>query len=111
MSHWVKIIFYNRSISFLDGLCGSRGLDAEEVCEETPEYCEAVFDTGGTTCNNHCESFGLVCVEGWDETDGDCASKLTDDSRRVGNGCDMVYGNQICRCSAPIGKLLVILFN
>ena len=101
-------------ISFLDGLCvldGCVGLDTEEVCEETPEYCEAFFLTSGTTCNTHCESFELVCVEGWDETDGDCASKLTDDSRRVGNGCGMVYGSQICRCSAPIGKLLLILVN
>ena len=92
-------------------MCVSGSLDAEEVCEETPEYCEAVFRTSGTTCNTHCESSGLVCVEGWDETDGDCASKQTDDSRRVGNGCDMVYGNQICRCSSPIGKLLLILVN
>ena len=77
------------------------------MCEETLDYCEAVFDTGGTTCNTHCESFGLVCVEGWDEKDGDCASKLTDDSRRVGNGCDMVYWNQICRCYQP-GMLILV---
>ena len=83
------------------------GLDTEEVCEETPEYCEAFFLTRGTTCNTHCESFGLVCVEGWDETGGNCASKLTDDSRRVGNGCDMVYWNQICRCYQP-GMLILV---
>ena len=92
-------------------MCVSGGLDAVEVCEETSEYCEAVFRTDGTTCNTHCESFGLVCTEGWDEEKGDCASKLTVDSRRVGNGCDMVYGNQICRCSASIGKLLLILVD
>ena len=78
---------------------GCQGLDVVEVCAESSTFCEAVFRTSGKTCDTHCELLGLTCEEGWDEASGNCASIMTDDPRRIGNGCGMSYSNQICRCS------------
>ena len=39
-----------------------------------------------------------ACDAGWDELKSSCASVITDDDRREGNGCDNKYFNQICRC-------------
>ena len=82
-----------------------------EVCAESENMCEAVFNTGGETCDSHCQSFGLFCEAGWDEETGDCASKMTDDPRRVGNGCQIPYGKQICRCSSEERKLITPKLN
>ena len=75
-------------------------LPAVDICEETETFCEASFRTDRSTCNEFCEDHGLACIEGWDEdgTDLSCSLKLTNDDRRVGNGCGMQYGTQICKC-------------
>ena len=77
-------------------------LPAVDICEETETFCEASFRTDGSTCNDFCEDHGLACVEGWDEDGSDlsCSLKLTTDDRRVGNGCGMQYGTQICKCGS-----------
>ena len=76
------------------------GLKALEACDETPRTCEAVFYTNGKTCSSHCDSLGLVCEEGWDESNKDCSSKI---KMRVGTGCLSPYNIQICRCAADYG--------
>ena len=77
------------------------------MCEESATVCEAVFRTSGSTCDTHCQSLGLSCERAWDNDagvdDGGCASKVTDDFRRIGNGCGMIYVDQICRCSTDSG--------
>ena len=78
-------------------------MDHGEICEESETTCEAVFGTGGSTCDVKCQSYGMVCKEAWDEVANNCATKLVDDERRQGNGCGMRYGNQICSCT--IGML------
>jgi hypothetical protein len=78
------------------GIC--TGLTFVEQCTGSATVCEAVFQTDGATCDAHCESMGLNCEEAWDETDNTCSTKQTSDSRRVGDGCTMSYGSQICRC-------------
>ena len=72
--------------------------DFEDKCEESATICEAVFMTNGASCNIYCQSRGFKCQEGWDEGNNTCASKLVDDPRKVGDGCDFGYNNQICRC-------------
>ena len=89
----------------IQDLDACHGVDTVEVCTESATICEAVFNTGGETCDRHCQSLGLFCVAGWDDG-GACASKMTDDPRRVGNGCRIPYGTQICRCSSLEGKLI-----
>ena len=91
------------------GAC--QGLDVVDVCAESATICEAVFMTSGSTCDNHCEKLGLTCEEGWDETSGDCASRMTNDARRIGNGCEMSYEKQICRCSSGNGRLIQATCN
>ena len=70
-----------------------------EKCAESATMCEALFATNGNTCDSQCQSLGFTCEEGWDEEEETCASKLTHDTRRVGDGCGMPYGGQICRCT------------
>ena len=86
------------------GACAD--FDFEDKCEESATICEAVFWTNGATCNRHCKSRGLMCQEGWDDSGnpGTCSSKLVDDPHKVGDGCGIGYGNQICRCTTEKGK-------
>ena len=73
--------------------------DIYETCEESSTVCEAVVRTNEATCDQYCQSIGLTCTEGWDDDDDHtCDEKLTEDSRRTGNGCNQSYWSQICRC-------------
>ena len=85
-------------------------MDAVEVCAYSETTCEAVFITKGKTCDSHCESIGLDCAMGWDETSKSCDSRIADDPNRNGNGCGMSYDSQICRCSAGNGKISLVHF-
>ena len=71
-----------------------------EKCEESSAVCEAVYITNHKTCDEYCQSFGLICNAGWDEKDNTCDGKLetAEDSRRTGDGCNESYYHQICRC-------------
>lgn len=84
------------------GAC--KDLDAVEVCACSATTCEAIFITDGKTCDIHCESMGLECEMGWDETSKSCDSKVSNDQNRIGNGCGMPYKSQICRCSVGNSK-------
>ena len=95
----------------ISNIGGCQGLDVVEVCAQSSTFCEAVFRTSQKTCDTHCELLGLTCKEGWDETSGNCASRLTDDPRRIGNGCGMAYTTQICRCSCWNGMSMQSTFN
>ena len=104
---YLRLMWYHSNkASFMYTASGGacNGLHFKEKCEESATICEAVFETKGTTCGTHCQSVGLVCEEAWDEASHTCASKLTTDGRRVGNGCGMSYGDQICRCATRKGK-------
>ena len=66
----------------------------ETKCEESETICEAVFKTNGLTCEIQCQSLGLVCEDGWDETSNTCVKKTYEES-----GCGTERGDQICRCT------------
>ena len=83
-------------------------MNVVETCSYSERTCEAVFKTDGKTCDSHCQSMGLVCEMGWDESSETCDSRAADDARRIGNGCGMSYGFQICRCSVGNSKSMRI---
>ena len=91
-----------KELILCSGAC--QDLDAVEVCAHSATTCEAVFITDGKTCDIHCESMGLECEMGWDETSKSCDSKVSNDQNRIGNGCGMSYESQICRCSVGNSK-------
>jgi hypothetical protein len=75
--------------------------NVEEVCEDgKTDYCEVYTESNGQTCDAYCESTGFECIAGYD-TLGDCASKVTDDADRSGDGCGMAYDSAICECGIP----------
>ena len=65
----------------------------EEICGNSETICEAVFRTNGDTCQNYCQSHGLLCENAWNDESGKCNS---DKSHPI--GCDATKNGQVCRC-------------
>lgn len=72
-----------------------------QFCEEGNDgfvdYCEFFLDAPGderTTCANFCASQGTVCLDAWNDRDGDC--RRGDDIE-----CGQDLQSYVCRCERP----------
>jgi len=79
-------------LRFVEATCNALG-DIEKTCSE--DGCRVLADNmQGKTCGEYCASYGLECVDGWEEVDENCAVKEQ-------LGCDRSYGTTsdlLCEC-------------
>ena len=65
------------------------------------DVCTMLVSTGGTTCNQYCESQGRTCMHAQDNAGG-CSLDAGHDRQDISqNGCNQNWGDQICGCSGP----------
>jgi len=65
-------------------------------------YCVALVNTKGKTCNDYCKTQKLECYFAQDNSGSEC--KLDKNHGRQStkqNGCNQKWGNQVCACGVP----------
>ncbi len=65
------------------------------LCEETDTTCSFNVTLDQTSCTDLCGTFGVACVDAFENSASDCASQ------GASVGCDAVAMDNICVCSKP----------